>query len=68
MIILYYSLPIIYCRAKKYLFLTYASRRLYFGKNNYNEISRFLEDIPEDLIQKEEDEFDLSNDDWDEEW
>ena len=55
-------------RAKKYLFLTYASRRLYFGKNNYNQISRFLEDIPEDLIQEEEDEFDLSNDDWDEEW
>jgi len=55
-------------RAKKYLFLTHASRRLYFGKNSYNLLSRFLEDIPEDLVQKEEGEFDLINDDWDEEW
>lgn len=38
-------------RAKKKLFLTYARRRLYFGQHSANEISRFIQDIPEDLIK-----------------
>ena len=38
-------------RAKKKLFLTYARKRLYFGQHSANEISRFIQDIPEDLIK-----------------
>jgi len=38
-------------RAKDKLYLSYASRRLYFGENVANPPSRFLIDIPEDLIQ-----------------
>ncbi len=38
-------------RAKKNLYLTYASRRLYFGMKTSNMVSRFISDIPEDLIQ-----------------
>jgi len=38
-------------RAKKKLFLTYARRRLYFGQHSANEVSRFIQDIPEDLIK-----------------
>jgi len=38
-------------RAKKKLFLTYARRRLYFGQHSANEISRFIQDIPEDLVK-----------------
>ena len=41
-------------RAKDYLYLTYASQRLYFGKSSLNEPSRFLADIPNDLIELEE--------------
>jgi len=37
-------------RAKEKLFLTYASRRLYFGEQSANPPSRFLVDIPENLI------------------
>lgn len=37
-------------RAKEFLFLTYARRRLYFGKNTSNFPSQFLSDIPEDLL------------------
>jgi DNA helicase-2/ATP-dependent DNA helicase PcrA len=37
-------------RAKELLYLTYATRRLYFGQNASNPPSRFLSDIPEDLI------------------
>jgi DNA helicase-2/ATP-dependent DNA helicase PcrA len=39
-------------RAKEMLFLTSATRRLFFGENISNPPSRFLEDIPEDLINK----------------
>ena len=39
-------------RAKEMLFLTSAKRRLFFGENISNPPSRFLEDIPEDLINK----------------
>ena len=37
-------------RAKKQLFLTYARQRLYFGSRTAGVISRFVVDIPEDLL------------------
>ena len=39
-------------RAMDKLYLTYATRRLYFGQRNSNMVSRFLADIPEELIEK----------------
>ncbi|MBI4058538.1 hypothetical protein HY408_02100 [Candidatus Gottesmanbacteria bacterium] len=36
---------------KKILYLTYASRRLYFGEKVSNPPSRFIIDIPENLIE-----------------
>jgi DNA helicase-2/ATP-dependent DNA helicase PcrA len=41
-------------RAKDYLYISYASRRLYFGKSSLNEPSRFLADIPQNLIEFEQ--------------
>lgn len=41
-------------RAKDYLYITYASQRLYFGKSSLNEPSRFLADIPQDLVEIDE--------------
>lgn len=38
-------------RAKELLYLTYATRRLYFGQKSSNPPSRFLIDIPENLIE-----------------
>lgn len=38
-------------RAKETLYLTYASRRLYFGENITNPPSRFIEDIPKNLLE-----------------
>jgi DNA helicase II / ATP-dependent DNA helicase PcrA len=60
-------------RAKKQLYLTYAVKRLYFGKTNYNSPSRFLENIPshlkvEILSEKTIDDWDWDDDDWLEEW
>ncbi len=46
-------------RAKDYLYISYASRRLYFGKSSLGEPSRFLADIPKNLI-----EFDLPRHGW----
>ncbi|MDD3531719.1 MAG: UvrD-helicase domain-containing protein [Candidatus Shapirobacteria bacterium] len=40
-------------RAKNKLFLTYASSRLIFGQNQTNGSSRFLADIPENLIDQQ---------------
>ena len=37
-------------RAKQKLYLTYATNRLYFGTHSANLISRFVVDIPEELI------------------
>lgn len=37
-------------RAKKILYLTYAQKRLFYGENSSNPPSRFLSDIPEELI------------------
>lgn len=61
-------------RAKEKLYLTYARQRLFFGQRNNNLVSRFLADIPQDIIFtntafKEEDSFleDISSkddDDW----
>ena len=38
-------------RAMDKLYLTYARRRLYFGTRNSNAVSRFLADIPEELLE-----------------
>lgn len=38
-------------RAMERLYLTYARQRLYFGQRNSNQISRFIFDLPEHLIQ-----------------
>ncbi len=37
-------------RARKKLYLTYASHRLYFGTTSANLVSRFIVDIPEELV------------------
>lgn len=37
-------------RARKKLYLTYATSRLYFGTTSANLVSRFMVDIPEELI------------------
>ena len=38
-------------RAEEYLFLTYAKQRTIFGSTSCNKISRFLEEIPKDLLE-----------------
>lgn len=38
-------------RAKELLYLTYAGRRLYFGQRTSNPPSRFIIDIPENLLE-----------------
>ncbi len=38
-------------RAKEILYLTYANRRLFFGQNTSNPPSRFIIDIPENLLE-----------------
>ncbi|MDO8639339.1 MAG: 3'-5' exonuclease, partial [bacterium] len=39
-------------RAKQKLFLTYARRRLFFGQRSSNTVSRFVLDLPENLISQ----------------
>jgi DNA helicase II / ATP-dependent DNA helicase PcrA len=41
-------------RAKDYLYISYAVKRLFFGKSSLNEPSRFLLDIPEHLVEYDE--------------
>jgi len=41
-------------RAKDFLYISYASKRLFFGKSSLNEPSRFLSDIPSELVEFEE--------------
>ena len=41
-------------RAKELLYLSYADRRLYFGQRSSNPPSRFLIDIPEELLDTSE--------------
>lgn len=43
-------------RAKDYLYISYASKRLFFGKSSLNEPSRFLADVPSELVEFEENE------------
>ncbi len=38
-------------RAKTKLFITHAHSRLLFGRTNFNQISRFASEIPEEIIQ-----------------
>jgi len=38
-------------RAEEKLFLTHAVKRLYFGKTNYNQVSRFITEIPNNLLE-----------------
>ena len=37
-------------RAKQYLYLTCSKKRTIFGSTSYNEVSRFVKEIPEDLL------------------
>lgn len=39
-------------RAKKKLFFTYAKRRLFFGQKTSNTVSRFLLELPEEVLAK----------------
>jgi DNA helicase-2/ATP-dependent DNA helicase PcrA len=40
-------------RAKDYLYISYATRRLFFGKSSLNEPSRFLSEIPQSLLDSD---------------
>lgn len=40
-------------RAKERLYLSYARRRMYFGRYNSNSVSRFIAEIPEELMDYE---------------
>ncbi len=51
-------------RAKQKLFLTYARQRLYFGTRSHNLVSRFLSEIPQDLILSNSNFKDQGEDDW----
>jgi DNA helicase-2/ATP-dependent DNA helicase PcrA len=51
-------------RAKKNLYLTHASKRKYFGRNQNNPLSRFVQDIDPELVSQIIDEahgFDVSD-------
>jgi len=48
-------------RAKNILYLSYASKRLYFGENVSNPPSRFIIDIPEELLENIGRKVDLKN-------
>lgn len=59
-------------RAKQYLYLTCAKRRTIFGSTSYNSISRFIKEIPQELLdgyddvvgEKVEDKFEDSSYKW----
>ena len=51
-------------RAKNKLFLTFARQRLYFGQRSNNLSSRFLADIPRELIISNTNFTDSDSDDW----
>ncbi len=60
-------------RAKRNLFMTFAKRRTIFGSTSYNQASRFLKEIPSDLLdgydeamatRKNEEEFEDSRYGW----
>ena len=39
-----------YTRAREKLILSYARRRLYFGQRTANTVSRFISELPEELV------------------
>ena len=49
-------------RAKRFLFLTCAKRRTIFGSTSYNPISRFVKEIPEELLEGHEEAFSTKRD------
>lgn len=51
-------------RAKEFLYLTYAERRLYFGQSSNNPPSRFLIDIPEHLLDNSDNYGDVRLKEW----
>jgi len=55
-----------FTRAKERLFLSYATKRLFFGALQKNTVSRFIRDIPEELIEfRNFDDFALDEDESD---
>ena len=42
-------------RAEKVLFLTHARMRMLYGKTNYNPISRFIDEIAGELVDRDKD-------------
>lgn len=46
-------------RAKKHLVLTAARQRMVHGETRYSKVSRFIEEIPEDMLEIEEEDRDL---------
>ena len=44
-------------RAKEYLYLTCARRRTIFGSTSYNQVSRFVKEIPKEVLEGYEDVF-----------
>ena len=40
-------------RAKEYLYLTFAKQRTIFGSTTCNKVSRFVEEIPDNLVEKD---------------
>ena len=40
-------------RAKEYLFMTCAKSRTLFGSTSYNQMSRFLKEVPEEMLSEE---------------
>ena len=44
-------------RAKEHLFLTCSKQRTIFGSTSYNQVSRFLKEIPEELLEGYEESF-----------
>ncbi len=49
-------------RAKEDLYLTCSKQRTTYGSTTYNQISRFIEEIPEELLDGAEEFFDSNND------
>ena len=48
-------------RAKENLFLTYSKQRTIFGSTSYNPVSRFLTEIPKELLEGYEEAFESNN-------
>lgn len=45
-------------RAKKELFIVHTNQRMLYGKTQFNPVSRFLSEIPEELIERESSPYD----------